>query len=112
MKRIKKPEEIQYVKPLKKLSEIHDMITIYFVDRVVGTVSALEIEEYFPINEEMGGVVKGQLKLGGYNNKDKCFYSMGNYPVTRWPPNQIFLTWERINEDESYIQDHLKMKCP
>lgn len=103
----KKPDEIEGIKPVKQLDEIHDLVTLYFVDRNVGTVSALRIEEYFPIDKDKGGVVRGEWDLGGYNEEKKCFYSMGKYPITRFPPNQTFVTQERLNADETYMEDHL-----
>lgn len=104
----KKPEDMG-MRPVKQLDEIHDYVSLYFVDRKVGTVSALHIEEYFPINEEMGGVVKGEWDLGGYNKEQKCFYSLGKYAVTRWPPHQTFVTQQRLSTDETYLEDWLEL---
>ena len=105
----KKPEEIPGIKSIKKLDAIHDFVTLFFVERHKGltTVSALEIEQYFPINREMGGVIKGEWKLGGYLEEEKCFYSLGQYPITRLPPNQTFVTQERLDTSEVYVEDIL-----
>lgn len=103
----KKPGELKGLKPVKKLEEIHDLVTLYFIDRKIKAVSALRIEEYFPINEKMAGVIKGEWDLGGYNEKKKSFYSLGRYPISRYPRNQTFVTQKRLNTDETYMEDHL-----
>ncbi len=105
----KKPEEIQSIKPVRQLNEIHDLITLYFVNRNAETVSALRIDEHFPINREMAGVIKGEWELGGYNKEKKCYYSLGKYPVARLPPNQEFVTQKRLDTDETYMEDHLEV---
>lgn len=103
----KNPEEIPSLKKVKQLDEIHDLVILYFIDRKVETVSALMIEEYFPINKEIAGIIKGEWELGGYNNEKKCYYSMGKYAISRLPPNQAFMTQKRLDSDEVYMKDFL-----
>ena len=103
----KNPSEIRGIKPIKELGEIHNLVTLFFVDREVKTVSALRIKEYFPINEEMGGVVKGEWDLGVYNEKGTCYHSIGKHPIAGFSPNQTFVTQKRLDEDEVYMEDYL-----
>lgn len=105
----KKPEEMG-LKPIRQLDEVHDYVTLYFVDRKLGTVSALHIEEYFPINKEEGGVVRGEWELGGYNKELKCFYSLGKYAIVRQCPHQTFVTQQRLSTDETYMEDWLELR--
>jgi hypothetical protein len=103
----KKPEELSSIKPVKNLSEIHDLVTLFFVQRHKGlsTVSALAIEQYFSINKEFAGVIKGEWDLGGYLESEKRFFSMGTYPIDRF--SRIFVTQERLDKDEVYMKDYL-----
>ena len=103
----KNPEEIPGLKKVKQLDEIHDLVILYIIDRKVETVSALIIRECFPINKEIVGIIKGEWELGGYNNEKKCYYPMGNYAISRLPPNQAFMTQKRLESDEVYIEDFL-----
>lgn len=96
------------IAPLKALSDVHDLVTIYYIDREADTVSALHIDEFFPIDENLGGVIKGEWELGGYNRKEDCFYSMGRYTVSRFQPEKTFVTQERIDKGETYIRDRLR----
>ena len=105
----KKPTELENIRPIKKLDEVHDLVTLYFIDKHVKTVSALEIEEYLRINAEMGAIVKGRWVLGGYNDEKKCFYSMGEHPVTRLQPKATMVTQKRLDDEEVYVKDPLDM---
>ena len=102
------PLNLHGIKLIESLDEIHDYVSLYFVDRDTQTISELFIEEYFPINIERGGVIKGKWNLGGYNGVKECFFSMGTYHVDRRPPNQTFVEQERLNKDEVYMKDHLR----
>ena len=103
----KNPEEIPGLKKVEQLDEIHDLVVLYFIDRKVEAISALMIEEYFPINEEIAGIIKGEWELGGYNDEKKCYYPMGKYTISRLPPNQAFMTQKRLDSDEVYMKDFL-----
>jgi hypothetical protein len=107
-KNSKKPTELNGISPIKKLNEIHDFVTLYFVDRKAETVSALYIDEYFPINDEMVGIIKGEWDLGLYNHAQEEYFSMGKHPITRLQFRPELLTQNRLNESEVYIKNHLE----
>jgi len=102
----KSPEEIPGIKRVRKLDEIHDWTILYIVGKNFQAVSALKIEEYFPISEEMAGIAKGEWELGGYNRDKKCYFFMGKYSITRYPPHQTFLAQKRLDEEEIFMEDY------
>ena len=61
----KNPEEIPGLKKVKQLDEIHDLVILYFIDRKIETVSSLMIEEYFPINKEIAGIIFAKQSTDG-----------------------------------------------
>ena len=101
----KSPEDFEGVKPLKKLDEIEDGMRVIFVNRDIGSASAYLIEWHLPIGEEKIVIVRGSLDITGYNAKQDCIYSLGDYEIRSSKAHVSGLSQERLDNEEVYVED-------
>ncbi|MFH1630597.1 MAG: hypothetical protein ABIA21_00020 [Candidatus Aenigmatarchaeota archaeon] len=64
LKEGKTPEDL-LMDRVDNILEVHDYVTLYFVDNNAETLSVLNIVSVYPIDTNKMGVIEGEWELGG-----------------------------------------------